>query len=132
MLRLTEIKLPLDHPADALHAAILKKLGIAATDMLSFSIAKRSYDARKKNEIVFIYSLDVQLKNESSVLNKLHGDRHVTISPDTTYQFVAQAPASASHPTSGDRHGSCRFVCCTHAGANGFPPYRAGTRQSGT
>jgi uncharacterized FAD-dependent dehydrogenase len=96
MLRLTEIKLPLDHSADALHAAILKKLGIAATDMLSFSIVKRSYDARKKNDISLIYSLDVELKNETTVLKKLHGDRHVTMSPDTTYQFVAQAPATLS------------------------------------
>ncbi|MEW5943596.1 MAG: NAD(P)/FAD-dependent oxidoreductase [Pseudomonadota bacterium] len=92
MLRLTEIKLPLDHPESALKAAILARLGIAAGELLGYSIARRGYDARKRDAIFLIYNLDVELKNEAAALARLHGDRHVSPPPDTTYRFVAQAP----------------------------------------
>jgi uncharacterized protein len=51
MLRLTEVKLPLDHPEDEIKSAILKKLQITDEELISYSIFKRSYDARKKGEI---------------------------------------------------------------------------------
>ena len=56
-MRLTELKLPLDHSESDLNAAILKRLAIAADDLVSFSIFRRSYDARKPSAIVFIYTL---------------------------------------------------------------------------
>ncbi|MBS4095913.1 MAG: NAD(P)/FAD-dependent oxidoreductase [Sulfuricella sp.] len=94
MLRLTEIKLPLDHSKSDLAAAIIKKLGIAATDLMNFSIARRGHDARKRDAIQLVYSLDVELKNEAVVLKRLSSDHHVSRTPDTTYHFVAQAPAN--------------------------------------
>ena len=51
MLRLTEIKLPLDHPELDLKTAILKKLQIQPEELVDFSVFKRSYDARKKHDI---------------------------------------------------------------------------------
>jgi uncharacterized FAD-dependent dehydrogenase len=95
MLRLTEVKLPLDHPEAAIRTAILKRLGIAAGDLSGFSIFRRAVDARKP-AIAFIYTLDVEVRNEAALLERLNGDRHVTRAPDTSYRFVAQAPASTS------------------------------------
>ncbi len=92
MLRLTEIKLPLDHPESGIEAAILKKLGIRADDLLSYAIARRGYDARKKGAITFVYSLDVEVRHEDALLKKLRGDPHVAPAPDTSYHFVAHAP----------------------------------------
>ncbi|MES3039783.1 MAG: NAD(P)/FAD-dependent oxidoreductase [Pseudomonadota bacterium] len=92
MLRLTDFKLPLEHSDDALRAAILLRLGVSANELLSFSVYKRSYDARKRGHIVLIYSLDVALSNEAAVLARLAGDVHVGLSPDTTYQFVTEPP----------------------------------------
>ena len=92
-MRLTELKLPLDHTAGELQGAILKRLGIAADELLGFTIFRRSYDARKPAAIVFIYTLDVELKNEAAVQKRLRGDRHVGPTPDTAYHFVARAPA---------------------------------------
>jgi uncharacterized FAD-dependent dehydrogenase len=48
MLRLNEVKLPLNHTDDQLPAAILARLDIGAADLLGFTVFKRSYDARKK------------------------------------------------------------------------------------
>jgi uncharacterized FAD-dependent dehydrogenase len=100
MLRLTEIKLPLEsttdlaHPPEVIKQAILKKLGIPETELVRFDIFKRGVDARKSHAILFAYSLDVEVKNEEKVLAKFKKDPHVTPSPDTSYHFVAQAPAN--------------------------------------
>ncbi len=99
MLRLTEVKLPLDHPEADLPAAILRKLGISAEQLLGFTLHRRGYDARKRSAIFLIYSLDVEVKDEAAVLKRLRGDKQVQPTPDMAYRFVAQAPEGlASRP----------------------------------
>jgi len=94
MLRLSEIKLPLNHTPEELPAAILKKLGVPASDLRAHTVASRSYDARKKHNILLIYTLDVDVENEAALLQRFHDDRNVKPTPDTEYKFVAQAPAN--------------------------------------
>lgn len=98
MLRLTELKLPLDHAEGEIEAALLKRLGIAAADLTGFSVFRRAVDARKKSAIVLIYTLDVEVKNEKVLLKRLAGDRNVTPAPGMTYRFVTRAPPSSSRP----------------------------------
>ena len=146
MLRLTDIKLPLDHAESALADAIVARLGITDGELTAYSVAKRSYDARKRGAIVLIYSLDVETPREAEILQRLQdeeaaaadsaratnagtaGDRRTGVNdaatgkagrigtagdrsvspqaashrvplhkvgptPDTTYKFVAHAPA---------------------------------------
>jgi uncharacterized FAD-dependent dehydrogenase len=92
MLRITELRLPLDHAPDALRGAVLGRLGIADSDLITLTVFKRSFDARKKSAVVLIYTLDCELADEPAVLARLAGDVHVRPSPDTTYRLVAQAP----------------------------------------
>lgn len=92
MIRITELRLPISHPPEALEEAILKRLHVAAKDFLSFEIFKRSYDARKNVALSFIYTVDCSVKNEEGVLKTFINDTHVRPSPDTSYHFVAQAP----------------------------------------
>ncbi|MBD0311072.1 MAG: hypothetical protein ICV80_24170, partial [Microcoleus sp. T1-bin1] len=94
MLRITEIKLPLDHPQDAIASAILKKLQIPPEELLGYSIFKRSYDARKKAEILLVYILDVETTQEKQLLARFKKDPHVMVTPDTSYRFVAKAPSN--------------------------------------
>src|ERR1700759_1414584 len=93
MLRLTDIKLPLDHAPLALRQAVASKLKIADDELLEVRIAKRSYDARQRGAIVLTYSLDVTLRDEAAILARFDGDRHVAPAPDTNYRAVAKAPA---------------------------------------
>lgn len=93
MLRLTDVQLPLDHQEEDLKAAILARMGIAADDLIAYTIFRRGYDARKKSAITLVYTLDVEVKNEAKVQKRLAGNRHVGLTPDTSYHFVAQAPA---------------------------------------
>ena len=93
MIRLTEIRLPLEHPQGELRAAVLTRLGIADAALRSMTVLKRGYDARKRNAIVFVYTLDCEVEGEAAVLARHDGDPHVRPTPDTRYRFVAQAPA---------------------------------------
>lgn len=97
MLRLNEVKLPLEHDEAALPAAILARLGIAADELLGFTVFKRSYDARKRSAVVLIYSLHVEVKNEAAVLARLGHDIHLMPAPDTDYKFVAGGEQLAGH-----------------------------------
>ncbi|HSF77649.1 MAG TPA: hypothetical protein VLA38_03460, partial [Steroidobacteraceae bacterium] len=94
MIRIIELSLPLDHPGDALRAAIVRRLGITEADLLDFTVFKRSYDARKKNSaIVFVYIIDVEVRNEAEILKRLAHDRKLGPAPDTSYHPVGRAPA---------------------------------------
>ena len=95
MLRITELKLPLDHAAGELEAAIVKRLGIAATELERFSVFRRAHDARKRSAITLIYSVDVEVKNEAQLLEKFTGDAHLRPTPDMEYRFVTRAPDPA-------------------------------------
>jgi uncharacterized FAD-dependent dehydrogenase len=97
MLRLTEIKLPLDHTPEALAAAAVARLRIPSQELISCAVFRRAHDARKKSAIVLIYSLDVEVKNEAAVLERLakegrKGGGLVLPTPDIDYRFVAHAP----------------------------------------
>ncbi|RQO56927.1 hypothetical protein DBR47_16635 [Paucibacter sp. KBW04] len=96
MLRITELRLPLDHAEDALRPAIEQRLGLTdATQLLGFTVFKRSYDARKKSAIQLIYTIDCELPAalEAELLQRFAADAHIKPSPDTNYKFVGHAPA---------------------------------------
>ena len=93
MIRLTDIKLPLDHAEGAIEAAIRAKLGLGKDGLLGFTVFRRGHDARKRGNILLIYTLDVDVADEAALLKRYADDKHVQPSPDTSYKFVAQAPA---------------------------------------
>ncbi|QJR31191.1 NAD(P)/FAD-dependent oxidoreductase [Limnobacter profundi] len=98
MIRLSELKLPLDHPEDALPALICSTLKISANQLKSFSIYKRSYDARKQ-KLLLVYIVDVELDSsrlEAQLLSKFTTHSHIRPAPDMVYQLpvkLNEAPA---------------------------------------
>jgi hypothetical protein len=92
MLRLTDLKLPIDHTEDDLRAAILGRLRISEDELISHIVFKRSVDARKPAAILFTYTLDVAVNDESAVLERFAKNPSIGIAPDTGYHFVAHAP----------------------------------------
>jgi hypothetical protein len=96
MLRITELRLPLDHAPHALRPAVLARLRLADGQLSDVTVVKRAYDARKRSAIQLIYTLDCTLApgvDEAAVLRGLAGDAHVRPSPDTRYRFLHHAPA---------------------------------------
>jgi uncharacterized FAD-dependent dehydrogenase len=92
MLRVTELKLPLGHAPEALAEALAARLSVASSDIVSFQVARRANDARKKSNILMVYSVDVVLRDEAAVLARFKDDPQVRPTPDTAYRFVAKAP----------------------------------------
>ena len=99
MLRLTEIRLPLEHPADALRPAIVARLGVSDQDLVRFDIHMRAVDARRKSSILFVYTIDAELRHEDKVLRRLRTDPHVRPTPDMAYRFAATAPIGQPAPS---------------------------------
>jgi uncharacterized FAD-dependent dehydrogenase len=98
MIRLTDLKLPLHHPDEALPAAICKRLRITPRDLVRHVVARRAHDARDKTNIALVYSVDVNVRNEAAVLARFRKDRHVGPTPDTRYRPVGTAPAGVARP----------------------------------
>lgn len=86
MLRITNIKLSLEEDESLLKSKIARKLRISESDILSYNIFKKSIDARKKSDIHFVYSVDVELKNEDRIL-KLFSDKGVSKVKDIKYEY---------------------------------------------
>ena len=96
MIRLTELKLPLDHSPETLSALVHTTLGVAPADVANWHIFKRSYDARKAALLV-VYIVDLALTSpaaELSALQRHAGNQHVFATPDMAYNFVTHAPAN--------------------------------------
>jgi len=93
MIRLTNIKLALDHQENELEQAVLAKLAINKEQLVNFTVFKRGYDARKKAKILLIYTLDVDTTIDKQLLAQYEQDTQVKETPDMAYKFVGQAPS---------------------------------------
>ena len=92
MLRLNELKLPLDHAPDDLRRAAEARLGVP---VLESHVARRGYDARRKSDIHLVYTLDVSVADEAAVLARVPG---IGVTPDTTYVPPLHARPDAPRP----------------------------------
>ncbi|MDL2171614.1 MULTISPECIES: NAD(P)/FAD-dependent oxidoreductase [Asaia] len=92
MIRLTELRLPLDHSDDALREAILQRLGVPSEALTAFTIARRGYDARKRGRIMLIYSVDCAVENEAAVLAAHENTVSVMPTPEIRYKAPSAEP----------------------------------------
>ena len=122
MIRITELALPLDYPASALARAIVKRLGIDAADLLDFTVFKRSYDARKKHAILFVYIIDLTARNEAAILERLSNDRNIRVAPDTSYHPVGRAPEDLAERPLVVGFGPCGVFAALLLAQMGFKP----------
>jgi uncharacterized FAD-dependent dehydrogenase len=123
MIRLTELKLPLDHAPEALPALIAQTLGIVPGDITQFTIYKRSFDARKA-DLLQVYIVDVELPAplEATLLQRLAGKPHIGPSPDLVYHPVARAPAGLQDRPVVVGFGPCGIFAALVLAQMGFKP----------
>jgi len=122
MLRLTEIKLPLDHAEGAVEAAILKRLEIEPRELAGFIVFRRAHDARKRSAIYLIYTVDVEVRDEEKLLARLEGKAHIARTPDMEYRFVARAPGQLTLRPVVVGTGPCGFFAGLILAQMGFRP----------
>lgn len=87
MIRINQLKLKVTHSKAELEAAICKTLRITREQLTEYKIVKRSTDARKKDNIIFSYVVDVTVANEAGVLNKNKKNRDIAKSNEVKYVF---------------------------------------------
>ena len=125
-LRLHEVKLPLDHTEADLVAAICMRLNLKPEQVRSHSVFRRGFDARKKSAICFIYTLDVQTDDNAGTLARAQRDpktaAHLTLTPDTSYRFVAHAPDGFSRRPVVVGTGPCGIFAALTLAQMGFRP----------
>jgi uncharacterized FAD-dependent dehydrogenase len=122
MLRVTEIKLPLDHEATALPAAIRAQLGLGEAEPFDHTVVRRGYDARRRSAISLVYTVDVTVADEAAVLARAAGDRHIGIAPDMSYRLVAKAPADLPLRPIVIGAGPCGLMAALTLAQMGFRP----------
>ena len=98
MIRLTDIKLPLDHAPEALRAAVLARLGLPDSALLGLHLFRRGVDARKRSAIYLIYTVDIDVADEAALLQRYAGDTGIRPTPDMRYRLPTRAPHGAARP----------------------------------
>ena len=122
MLRLTEIRLPIDHSEKDLTEAILKRLNIQHESLRSYTVFRRSHDARQKNAIVFTYTVDADVINENAILAAPGNTSRVKPAPDMTYRFATVAPESGFSRPVVVGCGPCGLFAALILAQGGFRP----------
>lgn len=122
MIRLTELRLPLEHAAEDLPTAIVNRLGIMPDALQHFTVFKRGYDARQRHAIKLVYTIDAVVADEAAVLARFEQDPHVRIAPDTRYHFVANAPENLAQRPIVIGFGPCGMLAGLVLAQMGFHP----------
>ena len=122
MLRITELKLPLDHSDADLRSAVARRLDVDETELGTLSVARRAHDARRRSDIALIYTVDAGLADEGAVLRRHTNDRAVGPTPDTQYRFVTRAPSHLATRPVVIGAGPCGLFAALTLAQMGFRP----------
>ena len=95
MLRIKQIKLPINHNENDLKLKLAKKLKIKINDIIKFKINKKSIDARDKNNLTYVYEIDADIKNEKHILKKHIKD--ISQTPNETYKLPNKGHTKLNH-----------------------------------
>ena len=117
-MRLTEIRLPIDHAPEALPDAIAQRLGVAREAVLAWRIARRGHDARRRGAIILVYTVDVTLRAGTSVAASVR----TMATPDTDYRPIARAPAGNQERPVVIGCGPCGLMAALTLAEMGFRP----------
>ena len=113
-LRLSELKLPLDHQPEDLPYLVARTLGVDRSAIAAVEVFKRSFDARKV-DLLTVYIADVTLADPSqaAVLLARHADNsHIRPKPDMAYHLPAVAPRRSAPSWSGSAPVAFLRRCC--------------------
>ena len=123
MLKVRQIKIPIDsNNKDYILKKISNKLKCNLNDICSYKITKLSIDARDKNNLLFVYELDVDVLNENSILSKNKNSNDISISVDEKYKYEVIGTKSIVNRPIVVGSGPCGLLCSYMLAEAGFKP----------
>ncbi len=85
MIRLNQIKVPIHHNQDTIKTKIEKI--IKTKEFTIERIVKKSIDARDKNDLMYIYTIDIKSNLEKNILSRNINNNNITLTKDDGYEF---------------------------------------------
>ncbi len=96
MIRINQIKMPIEHSKEQLFEKVAKLLKIKTGQIKDLKIVKKSIDARKKPELYFVYSVDVMVDHEKNILKKIH-DKNIIVTTKKHYDISVSGTEPLNH-----------------------------------
>lgn len=125
MIRLNQLKLPVDHTREQLIHKTAQYLRIPAADILELQIVRQSLDARKKPALFYSYSVNVTVKKEEKIYKdacRRLGKANVLLTEKTEYLFPAEGSTQQKHPTVIIGMGPAGLFCGYYLAQHGYAP----------
>ncbi len=121
MLRIGQIKIPYREGDSRVFSTVLKKLHIQEKDVESWKIFKKSIDARKKQEIMAVYTVDIQLKRENAFF-KRNRNKNIQKVETKDYIFPKAGEETLMHPITIVGSGPAGLFCALMLARHGYRP----------
>lgn len=124
MIRINQLKISIDHTEADLKNEVIKKLGVKPNCIININILRRSVDARKHEDLKYIYSLDVEVLEEQKVLNYKHNKKSPDIMESTTveYKYSITGTKKSLHRPVIIGSGPAGLFCGYFLALNGYQP----------
>ena len=122
MLRISQLKLHYTHDEAALRKKIAKQLHIREDEIISYKIRRKSVDARKKEDILYIYTVEVEIRDEKVWLRRHPKEKNVDSVSEKVYKFkISGTEPMTSRPVIVGS-GPAGLFCALMLACHGFRP----------
>lgn len=122
MLRINQVKLKIDHTQKELRKKVADMLRVPAGEIRSLTIVRQSIDARKKPEIYYSYTVDVEVPGEEKLLRKLKGRLQISRADTVKYHFPELGTEPMEHPPVIVGMGPAGLFCGYYLAVHGYCP----------
>lgn len=122
MIQISQLKLKIPHTEEQMYKKITKLLRIPETELLSLRILKQSLDARRKPELYYVYTVEVEVKQERKLQKKLRDKNILFREPVPDYKYVSSGDRKFSHPPVIVGSGPAGLFCAYALAKQGYRP----------
>ena len=120
MIRISQLKLPVTHTQAQLEKKIAKTLKNPGNPF-TYEIKKQSLDCRHKNDKIFVYTVDVKIRDEQKIVKKVNNN-NVTLIKEKPYQFPQSGELPLTHPPVIIGSGPAGLFCGWYLAKAGYRP----------